>query len=147
MASGGQRIAQVICYLQTPSAGGETKFFDRAFGGLQVEPKLGSALIFPTATLRGEADERYLHSGEPVKRGTKWIVGTWLMEAERTDGDDVAEAIDQLWKMAGVEPPPKKAAKQPSAAAASGAAAGGGVGAAAGGKSKKGGKQRKKKRR
>ena len=75
----------------TGTSGGETKFFDRAFGGLQVEPKLGSALIFPTATLRGEADERYLHSGEPVKRGTKWIVGTWLMEAERTD----AEACSQ----------------------------------------------------
>ena len=47
----------------------------------------GTALIFPTATLDGLADERYLHSGEPVERGTKWIVGTWLMEVPRTDAE------------------------------------------------------------
>jgi len=59
----------------------------------------GTALIFPTATLDGLADERYLHSGEPVIKGDKWIVGTWLMEAERTDGADVRKAIEELWKL------------------------------------------------
>jgi len=105
MATGGQRIAQAICYLQAPDAGGETRFFGPAFNGLAVTPKKGSALFFPTATLAGLADERYLHSGEPVTRGTKWIVGTWLMEAPRTDADDVAKAIDALWKLEGRTPP------------------------------------------
>jgi len=99
MASGGQRIAQLICYLQAPAAGGETRFFGPAFSGLAVKPTRGTALVFPTATLEGLADERYLHSGEPVGRGDKWIVGTWLMEAERTDGADVARAIKELWKL------------------------------------------------
>lgn len=111
MASGGQRIAQLICYLQAPEAGGETKFFGPAFNGLAVEPKKGSALIFPTATLAGLADERYLHSGEPVRTGTKWIVGTWLMEVERTDAKDVQKAIDELWKLEGKTPPPRNSAK------------------------------------
>ena len=122
LATGGQRIAQLICYLQAPEAGGETKFFGPAFGGtLAVTPKKGSALIFPTATLDGLADERYLHSGEPVAAGDKWIVGTWLMEAQRTDAKDVQRAIDELWKLEGKQPPVRTAAK--AAAAASGAAA------------------------
>ena len=94
-----QRIAQVICYLQPPAAGGETKFYDPSFSGLAMEPKAGSALVFPTATLQGVADERYLHSGEPVGAGTKWIIGTWLMETERKDGEQIAKAIDELWKL------------------------------------------------
>ena len=63
-------------------------------------PEQGKALVFPTATLRGEADERYLHSGEPVERGTKWIMGTWLMETERQDKAEIDQAIDELWKLA-----------------------------------------------
>jgi len=106
LASGGQRIAQLIAYLESPDEGGATKFYGPAFKGLAIEPKKGRALIFPTATLSGIADERYLHSGEPVVAGTKWIVGTWLMETERTDAKDVANAIDALWKLEG-RPPPK----------------------------------------
>ena len=131
LATGGQRIAQLICYLQAPEAGGETKFFGPAFGGLAVQPKKGSALIFPTATLDGLADERYLHSGEPVQAGTKWIVGTWLMEKQRTDAKDVRKAIDELWKLEGRTPPSRGAA---------GKASGGGMGSkggAAAGKKKK----------
>ena len=85
--------------------GGATRFFGPAFGGLAVAPKKGAALIFPTATLDGVADERYLHSGEPVVRGDKWIAGTWLMERERTDADDVARAIEALWAREGRKPP------------------------------------------
>lgn len=99
-ATGGQRIAQVIVYLQPPEAGGATQFYGASFGGLAAQPEVGKALVFPTATLRGEADERYLHSGEPVQAGTKWIIGTWLMETERQDGDQIAAAIQELWKLA-----------------------------------------------
>ena len=117
MKTGGQRISQLICYLQAPEAGGATKFYGPAFNGLAVQPVKGTALIFPTATLDGLADERYLHSGEPVERGTKWIVGTWLMEVPRTDARDVAKAIDELWKLEGRVPPKRAAAKTPRTAA------------------------------
>ena len=123
LATGGQRIAQLICYVQAPEAGGETKFFGPAFGGgLAVPPRKGSALVFPTATLDGLADERYLHAGEPVTRGVKWIVGTWLMERERTDAKDVARAIDELWKLEGRQPPARQQA--PTAAGQTTTAAG-----------------------
>ena len=100
LAKGGQRIAQVIVYLQAPKAGGSTQFYGSYFDGLACVPEQGKALVFPTATLRGEADERYLHSGEPVERGTKWIMGTWLMETERQDKAEIDQAIDELWKLA-----------------------------------------------
>ena len=124
LATGGQRIAQLICYLQSPDEGGATRFFGPAFNGLAVPAKKGTALIFPTATLDGLADERYLHSGEPVVRGTKWIVGTWLMEQERTDAKDVQKAIDELWKLEGRTPPPRRVPTKAPAAAAAKAAPG-----------------------
>lgn len=108
--TGGQRIAQVIVYLQAPEAGGCTKFFEPEFEGLSVRPDRGKALVFPVASLDGEADERYLHSGEPVEAGTKWILGTWLMETERSDAADMARSIDGLWKLAGGRPAGARAA-------------------------------------
>ena len=112
LKTGGQRIAQVIVYLQPPEDGGETKFFGPEFGGLAVRPELGKALVFPVASLDGEADERYLHSGEPVEAGTKWILGTWLMETERSDAADMARSIDGLWKLAGGRPVGASVAKK-----------------------------------
>ena len=110
--TGGQRIAQLIVYLQPPEAGGCTKFFEPGFGGLTVRPDRGKALVFPVASLEGEADERYLHSGEPVEAGTKWILGTWLMEMERSDAADMARSMDGLWKLAGGRPAGAKVAKK-----------------------------------
>ena len=128
--TGGQRIAQVIVYLQAPEAGGCTKFFEPEFEGLSVRPDRGKALVFPVASLDGEADERYLHSGEPVEAGTKWILGTWLMETERSDAADMARSIDGLWKLAGGRPAGARAATK----------------AAAGGKKKEKKSKKKKKR-
>lgn len=102
--TGGQRIAQVIVYLRTPTAGGETRFFDKAFSDLAVQPEVGKALVFPVSSLTGEADERYLHSGEPVRAGTKYILGTWLMELERTDAEDISRAVESLWDLARKKP-------------------------------------------
>ena len=104
--SGGQRLAQLIVYLQEPERGGETRFFKPCFGGLAVPPKAGMALVFPAATLDGTPDKRFLHSGEPVVAGTKWIVGTWLLEHERGDGEEVDAAVAAMWKLARSPPPP-----------------------------------------
>ena len=86
-ATGGQRLAQIIVYLQAPEAGGETVFHGPAFRGgeLAVQPVAGDALVFPTAcVVSGEPDERYVHSGATVRGAVeKWIVGTWLMQYDR----------------------------------------------------------------
>ena len=149
LAAGGQRIAQLIVYLQVPASGGETRFFNPCFEGLSVTPEVGKALVFPTATLEGLADERYLHSGEPVTAGTKWIMGTWLMERERTDGAEVTKAVDELWRLSGREPPPRRSSAPPKKSAQQPPRpAGGGLGAASskGKASAKGKKKRTKKK-
>ncbi len=133
--TGGQRIAQLIVYLQPPEAGGETRFFEKEFNGLACQPEVGKALVFPVASLDGEADERYLHSGEPVLAGTKWILGTWLMEVERSDAADIRSSIDELWKLAGGRPAGVKPAAK---------AAGGGVGARKPAAPMKAGKKKKR---
>jgi prolyl 4-hydroxylase len=72
-ARGGQRIASVLMYLNTPEAGGGTAF---PAVGLTVTALRGSAVYF--AYEGGDASS--LHAGLPVLRGEKWIATKWLRE-------------------------------------------------------------------
>jgi len=72
-ARGGQRIASVVMYLNTPEAGGGTAFPEV---GLTVSALRGSAVYF--AYEGGDASS--LHAGLPVQRGEKWIATKWLRE-------------------------------------------------------------------
>ncbi|MEW9625558.1 2OG-Fe(II) oxygenase [Rhodanobacter geophilus] len=72
-ARGGQRIASVVMYLNTPEAGGGTAFPEV---GLTVTALRGSAVYF--AYEAGDASS--LHAGLPVQRGEKWIATKWLRE-------------------------------------------------------------------
>lgn len=72
-ARGGQRIASVVMYLNTPEAGGGTAFPEV---GLTVTALRGSAVYF--AYEGGDASS--LHAGLPVLRGEKWIATKWLRE-------------------------------------------------------------------
>ncbi|HEX8777274.1 MAG TPA: 2OG-Fe(II) oxygenase [Rhodanobacter sp.] len=72
-ARGGQRIASVVMYLNTPEAGGGTTFPEV---GLTVTALRGSAVYF--AYEGGDASS--LHAGLPVQRGEKWIATKWLRE-------------------------------------------------------------------
>ncbi|MBD8872205.1 2OG-Fe(II) oxygenase [Rhodanobacter sp. DHB23] len=72
-ARGGQRIASVVMYLNTPEAGGGTAF---PTAGLTVTALRGSAVYF--AYEGGDASS--LHAGLPVLRGEKWIATKWLRE-------------------------------------------------------------------
>lgn len=71
IASGGQRIATVVLYLNDVEQGGDTAFPSLK---LQVKPKTGRALFFEYQN----NDERCKHGGSPVKQGTKWIATKWL---------------------------------------------------------------------
>ena len=70
---GGQRIASVVMYLNTPEEGGGTAF-PRI--GLTVTAMRGSAVYFAYDT----GDEASLHAGLPVLKGEKWIATKWLRE-------------------------------------------------------------------
>ena len=72
---GGQRVASLVCYLNTPPAGGETVFPDVT---LAVAPVRGNAVFFSYD--RPHPATRSLHGGAPVLEGEKWVATKWLRE-------------------------------------------------------------------
>ncbi len=72
-AKGGQRIASLVMYLNTPEEGGGTAFPEV---GLTVTALRGSAVYFAYDT----GDTASLHAGLPVSKGEKWIATKWLRE-------------------------------------------------------------------
>lgn len=72
---GGQRVATVVTYLNTPTAGGGTTFPDVA---LEVAPLKGHAVFFSYD--RPHPITRTLHGGAPVVEGEKWVATKWLRE-------------------------------------------------------------------
>ena len=72
-AAGGQRVASVVMYLNTPAQGGGTAF---PALGLTVTARRGSAVYF---AYEG-GDLSSLHAGLPVLAGEKWIATKWLRE-------------------------------------------------------------------
>lgn len=70
---GGQRVASVVMYLNSPEQGGGTAFPDV---GLTVTARQGSAVYF---AYEG-GDLSSLHAGLPVLKGEKWIATKWLRE-------------------------------------------------------------------
>lgn len=72
---GGQRVASLVCYLNTPSKGGSTVFPDVQ---LEVAPIKGNAVFFSYD--RPHPMTRTLHGGAPVIEGEKWVATKWLRE-------------------------------------------------------------------
>jgi prolyl 4-hydroxylase len=72
---GGQRVGSIVCYLNTPEAGGATVFPDV---GLEVAPVRGNAVFFSYD--RPHPATRTLHGGAPVDAGEKWVATKWLRE-------------------------------------------------------------------
>ena len=72
---GGQRVGSIVCYLNTPEAGGATVFPD---AGLEVAPVQGNAVFFSYD--RPHPATRTLHGGAPVTAGEKWVATKWMRE-------------------------------------------------------------------
>ena len=72
---GGQRVASLVCYLNTPASGGATVFPDVQ---LDVAPIKGNAEFFSYD--RPHPMTRTLHGGAPVIEGEKWVATKWLRE-------------------------------------------------------------------
>jgi prolyl 4-hydroxylase len=72
---GGQRVASIVCYLNTPEGGGATIFPDV---GLEVAPVRGNAVFFSYD--RPHPSTRTLHGGAAVTAGEKWVATKWLRE-------------------------------------------------------------------
>jgi prolyl 4-hydroxylase len=74
---GGQRVASLVCYLNTPAQGGATTFPDVEF---EVAPVRGNAVFFSYE--RPHPATLTLHGGAPVIEGEKWVATKWLREGE-----------------------------------------------------------------
>jgi prolyl 4-hydroxylase len=75
LARGGQRVASLVCYLNTPASGGTTVFPDVQ---LDVAPIKGNAVFFSYD--RPHPMTRSLHGGAPVTAGEKWVATKWVRE-------------------------------------------------------------------
>lgn len=75
LARGGQRVASLVIYLNTPARGGATVFPDANF---EVMPVKGNAVFFSYD--RPHPMTRTLHGGAPVGEGEKWVATKWLRE-------------------------------------------------------------------
>ena len=75
----GNRLATLIVYLNDvpDDAGGATAFKDL---DIQVQPKVGKALLFFPSYRDGTQDDRTLHSGA-VTTDIKWIANIWIHES------------------------------------------------------------------
>lgn len=72
---GGQRVASLVIYLNTPTQGGATTFPD---AHLEVAPIKGNAVYFSYD--RPHPMTGTLHGGAPVVEGEKWVATKWLRE-------------------------------------------------------------------
>lgn len=72
---GGQRVATLVMYLNTPAGGGATTFPDV---GLEVAPVRGNAVFFSYD--RAHPNTKTLHGGAPVLDGEKWVATKWLRQ-------------------------------------------------------------------
>ena len=72
---GGQRLATLVMYLNSPEQGGATTFPDVK---LSVNPIKGNAVFFSYD--RPHPVTRTLHGGAPVLSGVKWVATKWLRE-------------------------------------------------------------------
>ena len=72
---GGQRLASIVCYLNTPEGGGATIFPE---AGVEVAPVRGNAVFFSYD--RPDPATRTLHGGAPVTTGEKWVATKWMRE-------------------------------------------------------------------
>jgi prolyl 4-hydroxylase len=72
---GGQRVATIVMYLNTPLQGGGTTFPDV---GLEIAAQQGNAVFFSYD--RAHPATKSLHGGAPVIAGEKWVATKWLRE-------------------------------------------------------------------
>ena len=72
---GGQRVATLVTYLNTPLRGGATTFPD---AGLEFAAIQGNAVFFSYD--RAHPSSKTLHAGAPVIEGEKWVLTRWFRE-------------------------------------------------------------------
>jgi prolyl 4-hydroxylase len=73
----GQRTWTLMVYLNTPQAGGATRFKQL---GKTVAPEAGKLLAWNNLHPDGQPNYATLHAGMPVRLGVKYIITCWFRE-------------------------------------------------------------------
>lgn len=73
----GDREKTVIIFLDTPDAGGGTRFKEL---NIEVDARAGRLLTWDNLLPGGEKDPRMLHAGVRVARGIKTVLVTWIRQ-------------------------------------------------------------------
>ena len=73
----GDYIATFMGWLENTIAGGSTAFLKKNYEGV-LRPKRGSAAFWINLFSCHKMDERSVHSGCPVLKGSKWILNKWI---------------------------------------------------------------------
>lgn len=74
---GGQRSWTAMAYLNDTPSGGETEFRDI---GIVIKPQRGTLIMWNNMNPDGTPNALTLHSGNPVKKGMKYIITKWFRE-------------------------------------------------------------------
>jgi prolyl 4-hydroxylase len=75
--AGGQRTWTAMIFLNEPEDGGTTEFPNIGIG---IRPQTGMMLIWNNMNLDGTMNYKTLHTGTPVKAGTKYIITKWYRQ-------------------------------------------------------------------
>ncbi len=80
----GQRTWTMMIYLNTPDAGGATRFtnFKKSF-----QPETGKLLAWNNVAKNGLPNPDSIHHGMPVRKGSKYIITKWFRERPFTWAD------------------------------------------------------------
>lgn len=76
-AEGGQRSWTAMIYLNSPAAGGATRF---KVIGKTVQPETGKLLLWNNLLADGAPNDSTLHQGMKVRSGVKYILTQWFRE-------------------------------------------------------------------
>lgn len=76
-AEAGQRSWTAMIYLNRPEDGGATRFKEI---GKTIQPEEGKLLLWNNLSEDGTPNDRTLHQGMKVRRGTKFILTQWFRE-------------------------------------------------------------------
>ena len=116
--NGGNRLATVLMYLESPESGGETVFgnvpkpatqtreagfSECAMDGLAVKAEKGDAVLFWSLTTAGTLDKGSLHGSCPVISGIKFAATKWYHVGHYAQGRERGEKVDHV---VFVPPPP-----------------------------------------
>ena len=78
----GEYIATFMGWLTDTDVGGNTAFTAKSYEGT-LEPRKGSAAFWVNLFSSQNTDDRSMHAGCPVLKGSKWLMNKWIYSCDQ----------------------------------------------------------------